>query len=60
MSNIILITIDALRADHLGCYGHQNRTYTLDKLAEKGVLFKQAISPSSFTAASFSSIFTAS
>src|SRR6266576_5389245 len=43
--NVILITIDTLRADHVGCYGAQNvKTPTLDGLAHDGVLFERAIS----------------
>src|SRR5215471_8451922 len=43
--NVILITIDTLRADHVGCYGAKNvKTPTLDSLAADGVLFERAIS----------------
>ena len=43
--NVILITIDTLRADHVGCYGAQNvKTPTLDSLARDGVVFERAIS----------------
>jgi len=43
--NVILITIDTLRADHVGCYGAQNvKTPTLDSLAHDGVVFERAIS----------------
>src|SRR3984957_10592877 len=43
--NVILITVDTLRADHVGCYGAQNvKTPTLDGLAHDGVLFERAIS----------------
>ena len=42
--NVILITIDCLRADHVSCYGYsRNTTPNLDELANKGILFKQAI-----------------
>jgi len=42
--NVILITIDTLRADHVGCYGAQDvKTPTLDGLARDGVLFERAI-----------------
>ncbi len=44
-TNIILITIDTLRADHVGCYGAQDvKTPTLDGLADDGVVFERAIS----------------
>jgi arylsulfatase A-like enzyme/Flp pilus assembly protein TadD len=43
--NVILITIDTLRADHVGCYGARNvKTPTLDMLAADGVVFERAIS----------------
>lgn len=43
--NVILITIDTLRADHLGCYGARAvKTPTLDGLARDGVVFERAIS----------------
>jgi len=48
--NVILITIDALRPDHLGCYGYnRNTSPNIDKLAKEGVLFTQAISQASWT-----------
>jgi arylsulfatase A-like enzyme len=56
---IILISLDTLRADHLGCYGYsRNTSPTLDTLAQKGILFMNAFSPSSFTIPSHASIFT--
>ena len=40
--NIILITVDSLRADHLSCYGYQrNTTPNIDKLANNSTLFKK-------------------
>ena len=43
--SVILITIDTLRADHVGCYGAQMvKTPTLDSLARDGVVFERAIS----------------
>lgn len=42
--NIILITVDDLRADHLSCYGYGIKTSpNIDRLAEKGILFMEAI-----------------
>jgi len=56
---IILISLDTLRADHLGCYGYsRNTSPTLDTLARKGIIFMNAFSPSSFTIPSHASIFT--
>src|ERR1039457_394511 len=43
--SVILITIDTLRADHVGCFGAQTvKTPTLDALARDGVVFERAIS----------------
>jgi len=57
--NVILIVIDALRADHLGCYGYKRNTSPqLDALAREGVLFKNCYSQSSWTKPSVSSILT--
>src|SRR5215469_8946107 len=43
--NVILITIDTVRADHIGCYGAKNiKTPTLDALAHDGLVFERAFS----------------
>jgi len=43
--NVILITIDTMRADHVGCYGAKDvQTPTLDSLARDGIVFERAIS----------------
>jgi arylsulfatase A-like enzyme len=56
--NILLLVIDALRPDHLGCYGYALPTSpALDALARRGVLFADATSPSSYTRAAVPSIF---
>ncbi|MBA7515597.1 hypothetical protein ES705_07639 [subsurface metagenome] len=56
--NIILISIDALRADHLSCYGyHRNTSPNIDRLASQGVLFKNAFSQATWTIPSHTSIF---
>lgn len=45
MKNIVLITVDCLRADHMSCYGyHRNTTPFLDGLARKGMFCKNAFS----------------
>jgi len=57
--NIILIVADALRRDYLSCYGYnKNVTSNLDKLASEGVTFTQAVTVSTLTPVSFSSLFT--
>lgn len=53
----LLITIDTLRADGLGAYGHEAaRTPVLDGLAEQGVLFEHAITSSVLTGPSHMTI----
>src|SRR5688500_1291924 len=55
--NVLLVTIDTLRADHLGCYGHQTAdTPTIDGLARRGVRFETAIAPAPLTGPSHASI----
>ncbi len=45
--NVVLICIDTLRADRLGCYGFSRRTSPhIDRVAEQGVVFEKCISPS--------------
>lgn len=57
--NVILVTIDTLRADHLGCYGYgRNTSPFIDEMARHGVLFERAISSSSATTPSLASLFT--
>src|SRR4029453_11449008 len=57
--NVILVTLDTTRADHLGCYGDADaRTPTLDGLAARGVLFSQAATPAPLTLPAHSSIMT--
>ncbi|MBI4483022.1 MAG: sulfatase-like hydrolase/transferase [Acidobacteria bacterium] len=56
---MILITIDTLRPDHLGCYGYRRiQTPHLDGLAREGVLFTNAFTPVPVTLPSHASIFT--
>ncbi|MGH9703963.1 MAG: sulfatase-like hydrolase/transferase [Candidatus Acidiferrales bacterium] len=57
--DIILITVDTLRADHVGCYGSKNAaTPGMDSLAHDGVLFEQAISQVPLTWPSHAAILT--
>jgi arylsulfatase A-like enzyme len=57
--NIILLTVDCLRADHLHClgYSHSN-TPTLDKLAKNGILYTNAFANGPFTSYSIPSFLT--
>jgi arylsulfatase A-like enzyme/Tfp pilus assembly protein PilF len=57
--NVILITIDTVRADRLGCYGASNiQTPTLDSLAHDGIVFERAISQVPLTWPSHAAILT--
>jgi len=57
--NVVLITLDTTRADHLGCYGDPDaRTPATDALARRGVLFAQAATPAPLTLPAHSSIMT--
>ncbi len=48
--NVLFIVIDTLRADDVGCYGSDaDLTPNIDALAADGVLFRRAVSPSSWT-----------
>lgn len=48
--NIILISLDTVRPDHLGCYGyHRNTSPTIDRFAADGVLFENVYSTTSWT-----------
>jgi arylsulfatase A-like enzyme len=58
-SNVILISIDSLRADHLGAYGYPKPTSPeIDRLAAGGVLFRHSISTTSWTLPSHMSLLT--
>jgi len=60
-SPLILITIDTLRADHLGLYGYPRDTSpTLDAIAREGTAFMRCYAQSTATRASHASLFTAS
>jgi arylsulfatase A-like enzyme/tetratricopeptide (TPR) repeat protein len=57
--NIVFVTLDTTRADHLGCYGYgPARTPNLDALAREGVLFAQAAAVAPLTLPSHSSMMT--
>ncbi len=48
--NLLLVTVDALRADHLGLYGYHRATSpNLDALGERAIVFQQFYSPSPCT-----------
>ena len=57
--NVLLITVDTLRADRLGFHGHGRDTSpALDGLAERGLVFERAYAPSPWTLPSMASIHT--
>jgi arylsulfatase A-like enzyme len=57
--NLLLIAIDTLRADHLGCYGYGKiQTPNIDTLAEHGILVRNSVSHVPITLPAFSSIMT--
>lgn len=58
-ANVLLVSIDTLRADHLSCYGYERATSpNIDALAKSGVLFEQAYSHSPKTAISHMALMT--
>lgn len=57
MPNVILITVDTLRADHLGCYGHyRNASVNIDRFAEDSMLFENCMSHAPVTSSSCASM----
>jgi len=57
--NVILITVDALRADHMGLYGYgRDTTPSIDIFSEKAIVFDRAYAPSSWTRTSMASMLT--
>lgn len=57
--NIVLIVIDTLRADHLGCYGYfRDTSPNIDAFAEEAIFFEQAYAPMATTVPSHASLFT--
>lgn len=57
--NVLLISIDTLRADHLACYGYGRETSPrLDRLAAEGVRVERCVAPTSWTLPSHVSMLT--
>ena len=60
LPNILLVSIDSLRSDHLHCYGYPERTSPrIDQLAAEGVLFETVAAPTSWTLPSHVTLLTA-
>lgn len=58
-TNIIIIAVDTLRADHLGCYGYQRNTSpNIDRFAQDAVKFSSCYTPSPLTTPGFASLLT--
>ena len=58
LRGLLLITVDTLRADHVGAYGGPVPTPAMDRLAREGALVEQAVTPSPTTAPAHASLFT--
>jgi arylsulfatase A-like enzyme len=57
--NIVLITLESVRADHTGCYGYDRPTTpALDALAKEGVIYEDAHAVTSWTLPTHTSLFT--
>jgi arylsulfatase A-like enzyme len=57
--NIILIVIDTLRADHLGCYGYEKNTSpNIDRFAGESTFYRNAYAQAPYTLPSHASLFT--
>lgn len=59
--NLVVVIVDSLRRDRLGCYGYARApetSPTVDALAREGVLFEQARAPASWSAPAVASLFT--
>ena len=55
--NIILISVDTLRPDHLGCYGYsKNTSPAIDQFAKEAMLFENCLSHAPVTSSSCASI----
>jgi arylsulfatase A-like enzyme len=57
--NVVVITLDTVRRDHMGCYGYgRPTTPRMDDLAGKGILYARAYCSSSWTIPTHASLFT--
>ncbi len=57
--SVLVITVDALRADHLGIYGYSRRTSpNIDRLVSQGLLFERAWTPEPLTGPAMCSMLT--
>jgi arylsulfatase A-like enzyme len=57
--NVVLVSLDTLRADHLGCYGYDRPTSpNIDEFASRSYVFEDAISQSAWTRPAHASMLT--
>ncbi len=57
--NLVLVSVDTLRADYLSCYGSRGRiTPNIDRLADSGALFEQVATVAPTTLPAHASLFT--
>jgi arylsulfatase A-like enzyme len=57
--NVVLVTVDTLRADHLGCYGNSAvRTPEIDRFAREGALFERSYAAANSTVPSHLTLLT--
>jgi arylsulfatase A-like enzyme len=57
--NIVLVTLDTVRADHLGCYGYSRDTSpNIDEFADESIVFTSCRTPMPLTAPAHASLFT--
>lgn len=57
--NVIIIVLDSLRPDHLGCYGYyRNTSPNIDSFGKEGVIFRNVLSQGSWTVMSVASLMT--
>jgi len=57
--NVVLLSVDTLRADHLGCYGYDKPTSpNIDRFAAEGMLFEDVVCEVPLTAPSFGAMLT--
>jgi len=57
--DVLLVSLDTTRADHLGVYGHPEPTSpVIDRLAGESIVFERAVSTSSWTLPAHASLFT--
>ena len=57
--NLVLVSIDTLRPDHVGCYGYgEDTTPRLDELARAGILFRHVVAQAPYTLPSHATLFS--